>query len=115
MAARDWDATRQPGEPLDDLIARLKNGRWYASERPAQAAGDIWRKIPGGPSVRTRGQVYRARIFRHPPGGGRPELDGCRHGHTTARGARYCAGRWARALNRELARAGNDTEQENGT
>jgi hypothetical protein len=110
VTARDWDATRQPGEPLDELAARLRNGRWYASERPCQTTGDIYRKIPGGPVIRRRGQVYRGQVFRHPPGGGRPELGSCPHNHTTSAGARTCAGREARARNRDLARTSTDQE-----
>jgi hypothetical protein len=104
-----------PGETLNERLARLKDGTWHVSERPVQAHGDVWRKAPGGPPFRTRRLVWHSRIFRHPPGGGPAELDGCRHNHTTVSGAQDCGGREARARNRELKRSdnGNVQEQEN--
>jgi hypothetical protein len=73
----------RPGETLAEKIARLKDGTWHASERPAQVTGNVWRKAPGGVPVRTRRPAWRGRIFRHPPGGNRPEQDGCQHSHRT--------------------------------
>lgn len=112
MTRTDVSGTRKPGETLGAYLDRLKDGSWHVSERPAQAHGDVPVKIPGGPVIRRRRLVYRGRIFRHPPGGGRAELDGCRHNHTTTRGAQECAGREARARNRELKRSDNGIVQE---
>jgi hypothetical protein len=94
----------EPRETLSEKIARLKDGRWHASESPQQATGDIWRKAPGGPPVRTRGRILRARVFRHPAGGGRVEIDFCEHNHTSHKAAQTCAGKEANRRNREEKR-----------
>jgi len=91
-------------ETLGAKIARLKDGTWHASETARQVYGDIWRKAPGGVPVRTRGQVYRGVIFRHPKDGSGSEVDACAHSHTKPGAAYRCAEREARRRNRQEAK-----------